>query len=437
MGTAYRSLVLRYDLLRLPPEVAGKVSALLKAQEEFRQWATEWAKSGGFLPPPDYNPLKYFAKTFLHGGRILDWLKKNVKAKKMRPPLVFDAQLRLSREKDIGRGVFIDMSKREVRIRKWGGGTLALPLAQKATEWILARVQEGGRLALAAVWVGPSKRSRDAKLHVALVFKREVAPMRPRRLLVIDFNALHNGIAWAVIEERKMVIKGVLRPNVSKILHLQKIASKLDSLCAEKDEACGEASVTKSYVWRLLRVWEGEAVKKLVRLALQYKTAIIVDVPEDSSIRELKEGIYASERKIFLNFGRIRKGLRGLSEWYGIQYREGRLYSTVCPRCGGKMEELPNRRVRCAACSFEAHRDEAPFHWAMKLFPKLISFSSSPFHGRPAAGAALPLRPAHPARTAARREPAAGRGSQPADARRRLLCGRVKPLAGSPSAEFI
>ena len=379
MGTAYRTLVLKYNLLRLPPEDAGKVSALLKIQEEFSRWATEWALSGGRAPPPRNNPLKYFAHRFLYASRALDWLmKKSVEVRKMRPPLVFDAQLRLSKERDIGRGVFINLPLREVRIRKWGGGTLALPLAEKTTEWILARVHEGGKLVVANVWVGASKRSRDVKLHVALVFRREVVPMQPRRLLVIDFNALHNGIAWAVIEERKMVIKGVLRPNVSKILHLQKVASKLDSLCAEKDEVCNEASVAKSRMWRLLRVWEDEAVKKLVRLALQYKSAIIVDVPEDSSIKELKEGIYASERKIFLNFGRIRKGLRGLAEWYGIQYREGRLYSTVCPRCGGKMEELPNRRVRCA-CGFEAHRDEVPAFWVMKLFPKLISFSSSPF----------------------------------------------------------
>jgi hypothetical protein len=54
--------------------------------------------SGGSLPPPEHNPLRYFAKKFLHAGKMLDWfkgLKKNVEVKKMRPPLVFDAQLRL------------------------------------------------------------------------------------------------------------------------------------------------------------------------------------------------------------------------------------------------------------------------------------------------------------------------------------------------------
>jgi hypothetical protein len=92
----------------------------------------------------------------------------------------------------------------------------------------------------------------------------------------------------------------------------------------------------------------------------------------------LKEGSYKAERKVFLNLGRIRRRLQGLAEWYGIPFREERLYSTICPRCGRKMSVLPDRRVRCA-CGFEAHRDEVPALWAQKRFPDLItpSFSSS------------------------------------------------------------
>jgi putative transposase len=80
MERIYKSLVLRYDLLWLPPEAAGKIPALLKVQEEFRRWATEWAWSGGSLPPPAHNQLRYFAKNFLHANKTLDWfkgLKKN------------------------------------------------------------------------------------------------------------------------------------------------------------------------------------------------------------------------------------------------------------------------------------------------------------------------------------------------------------------------
>jgi putative transposase len=378
----YRALVLKYNLLRLPPEVAEKIPALLRVQEEFRKWAAEWAKSGGSLPPPE-RPLKYFAEEFLHAAKAFDWLreiKKNgIEVRGTKPPLIFDAQLRLSKERDKSRGILVDIPRRGVRIRKWNNGnTITLPLTDKAVELILERTREGGKLVMAAVWIGRSRRSRAVKLYVALTFRREIAPMEAERLLVVDVNALHNGLAWAVVEGERIVEKGVLKPNISKILHLQKVIARLDSVCAEKDERCGEAMAVKSRIWRLLREWEDEAAKKIVGLARQYKAAVVVDMPNDESMRELKEGGYASEKKVFLNFGRIRRRLRGLAEWYGVPYREERLYSTVCPRCGRKMEELPNRRVRCA-CGFEAHRDEVPALWAMKRFPDLItpSFSSS------------------------------------------------------------
>jgi putative transposase len=390
--TAYRTLVLRYDILKLPPEVASKILELLQVQEEFRQWANRWLKNPK-TPKPVENPLKYFAVEFLY-AIALKWLvgvKKNgVEVQRIKPPLTFSAQLRLNNEKDIGYGIFVDLPKRRIRIRKWSGrrgNTIVLPLGEDAVRWILERVREGGRLVLAAVWVGRSRRSHVVKLYVALVFRREITPIRPERLLVVDFNALHNGISWAVVEGGRMLKKGVLRPDISKILRLQKVVSKLDSLCAENDERCGEAVAVKSRIWRLLRAWEDGAVKELIWMARKRKAAIVVDVPDDESVRELKEDGYVSERKVFLNFGHIRRRLEGLAEWYGIPYREERLYSTICPHCGSKMEELPNRRVKCQ-CGFEAHRDETPFYWAVKLYPKLISFFDSPFSAALASSAA-------------------------------------------------
>ena len=377
MKTVYRTLVLRFDLLLLPSGDAEKIPKLLKVQEEFRKWVTEWVKSGGSLPPPRNNPLKYFAICFIYAGGALDWLKKKTaEVRKMRLPLIFDAQLRLNKERDMGKGVFVDLPKREVRVRKWSGKrgeTIVLPLGDKAVKWILARVREGGRLVLAAVWIGASRRSRAAKLYVALTFRREATPTKSKRLLIIDFNALHNGVSYAVVEGEKIITKGVLRPDTSKIVHMQKVASKLDSVCAKKDKACDVAMAAKSRVWRLLRVWEDEVAKKLMRLALQYRAAVIADLPRDDSIRKLKDG-YISEKKIFLNFGRLWERLKGLAEWHGVPCHSVRLYSTICPKCGSKMKEVPNRRVKCA-CGFEAFRDEVPFYWAMRL-SKLSSFSS-------------------------------------------------------------
>jgi hypothetical protein len=173
--TAYRTLVLKYDISKLPPEVASKIPELLQVQEEFRQWANRWLKNPK-TPKPVENPLKYFAVEFLY-AIALKWLvgvKKNgVEVQRIKPPLTFSAQLRLNNEKDIGYGIFVDLPKRRIRIRKWSGrrgNTIVLPLGEDAVRWILERVREGGRLVLAAVWVGRSRRSHAVKLYVALVF---------------------------------------------------------------------------------------------------------------------------------------------------------------------------------------------------------------------------------------------------------------------------
>ena len=393
----YRTLVLRYELLRLPPEVVSRIPELLLVQEEFRRWVSRWLRDPKKTSRPAENPLKRFVVEFLYsfGVKWLDGVNKSgAEARSIKMPLFFGAQLRLNGEKDMGRGVFVDLTEKRIRIRKWSGrrgNTIVLPISEGAVRWILERVSEGGRLVLTAVWVGRSRRRRTAKLYVALVFRREVAAMQPKRLLVVDLNALHNGLVWAVVEGERMLKKGVLRPDISKVLHLQKIASRLDKLCAEEDRACSEAVAVKSRIWRLLKTWEEKAVKELILTARKQKAAIVVDVPNDNSVRELKEGSYASKKKIFLNFGRLRRRLKEAAAWHGIPYCEERLYSTVCPRCGGKMSELPNRRVKCV-CGFEAHRDEVPAMWAAKLYPKLTSFSNSPSSAAPAVRAQQPAR---------------------------------------------
>ncbi len=87
-------------------------------------------------------------------------------------------------------------------------------------KWILERVRKGWRLVMVAVWVGASRECCAAKLYVALAFRHEVAPIQPRRLFVVDFDALHDGAAWAVVGEERIVGRGILRPHMSKILHL-------------------------------------------------------------------------------------------------------------------------------------------------------------------------------------------------------------------------
>jgi putative transposase len=372
---AYRALLLRYDILKLPPEVQQKIPGLLKVQAEFRAWASEWAKSGGKAPLPDRNPLKYLAQKFVRAWNALEWLRGHAIRRGMRPPMVLDAQLRLSNERDKSRGALADVPRRELRIRKLGIGTIVLPLGESNAEWILRRVREGARLVMAAVWVD------GMRLCVALVFRREVTPIEARRLLAVDLNALHNGIAYAVIERGRVLRRGILRPDVSKIERLQRETGRLDSLCARRgDPYCEMARTTRSRLYCLLREWAREAARFVVRLALQYKAAIVADVPDDGSMRELKQSSrYPAEKKALLDLGKLRRRIRGLAEWHGIPYVETRLYSTVCPRCGAKMQGLQDRRVRCASCGLEASRDEVPAMWAMKRFGELLALARSQY----------------------------------------------------------
>jgi len=70
MGIAYRTLLLSYDLLRLPPDAVEKVSALLKVQEGLCWRAEEWLR--GEAEKPRQNPLKYLVE---RGHLLIPYLK--------------------------------------------------------------------------------------------------------------------------------------------------------------------------------------------------------------------------------------------------------------------------------------------------------------------------------------------------------------------------
>jgi len=350
MGRVYRTLLLKYPLEKLQPEA---VVQMLKVQQEFHRWAEQWARSNGKTPLPREEPLRRLAVGFVQAASALGWLRERVFKRGLKPPLAFEA--RLGGGKDAG-GVVVDLRRRVVEIGEWG----ALPLSEYAVIRIRKRVKEGAELVYAAAWVGESR--RGAALYVALAFRRKAEPIRPRRLLVVGLNAQRDGVAYAVVEEERVLERSVLRPDVDKIRHLRKVISRLEAACARKKNprVCQRAASTKSSLLRRRRLWEDEAAEKIVRLALQYKAAIVVD---------------ASDVSEYFDFGRLKRRVKGLAGWHGVPYREERLYSAVCPNCGGETEEAPDGRVKCQ-CGFSAHRDEVPIAWAQKRFKELIlSFS--------------------------------------------------------------
>ncbi|AFA40177.1 Transposase-like protein [Pyrobaculum oguniense TE7] len=371
----YRTLLIRRKIEEIPPD---QLQRFIEVQEAFRRWATEWCQSGFKTPLPQQNPLRQLARYLKFGMAVVKHHCPKEEGKIWNVPLIFDVQLRVDGERDMSRGVFIDLTRGEVRIRRLCE-TIVLKLKKSSIKWIKERIEEGGKPVLAMAWVGRPRRSNLVTFNVALVFAREVAPIEMRRVLVVDLNALHNGVAIATIEGERILQRGTLRPDLRLIEMLQKEISRLESLCAKRGEPyCTQFVAAQSRLYRLLRKFEDEAAKKIVRLARQYKALIVVDAPKDESLREIKQSRYDPSKKIYLNVGRLKKRIERLAEWYGVPYSETRLYSTICPRCGFKMKELPGRKMRCPKCGFEAHRDEVPSLWAAKRFSELISsFSSS------------------------------------------------------------
>jgi putative transposase len=67
--------------------------------------------------------------------------------------------------------------------------------------------------------------------------------------------------------------------------------------------------------------------------------------------------------------------------WYGVYWKEERLYSTICPVCEGKLmfvEKIRRARImRCVNCGFKEDRDSTPLYWAIKSLPALKGEAST------------------------------------------------------------
>ena len=257
----------------------------------------------------------------------------------------------------------VDLQGGEIRIGQ-GEGAIVIRLRRAEVRGILQRLKEGGRLEEAYAWVGPTGRSDLFTFNVALVFAKETEPYQPTRLTAVDVIALHNGVVWATVDGERVLQKGVYRPDLGKIGRIQREISRLEALCASGEEDhCERVAALRRRVKNILRQFEDETAKKLVMEARRNKAVIVVSVPDPRQV---------SDRGSRLNAERLRRRIRELASWYGVPYREDRLYSAVCPRCGIEMGELSDRKLRCQQCGFEAPREKVLALWAQRRFSELI-----------------------------------------------------------------
>jgi len=357
----YRTIVLKFRKNKIDRE---QETAIWKAVE----LNNKLAKGENVESPPEglpkswyYNQL-YFMKDFKLGTQP--------KKKLCHLWAMLDVQIRLNNERDRGRCIFVDLSKAVLKIRGFGNRkSIVLKLDKGAVRSIRRIVSEGARAVMARVRV-------DEKfVLVDLVFARERPELyEPERVMVIDVNAWNNGIAYGIINRNgKLAEFSIRRPNLRyleilyvKVLKLERKWGRLKRLGLDKTLVAKrirrEAKACRSKMYRYLKDFCSKLVHELVQKALRLKCKIIIDEVPDTSIRQLKEQLLDSGlAKFYLTYlRRFVKLLENQCKWYGIPLEKRRLPSTICPKCGHKLEEKEHRLVQCPKCGLTANRDQVP-----------------------------------------------------------------------------
>ncbi|WP_167827641.1 zinc ribbon domain-containing protein [Pyrobaculum islandicum] len=218
-------------------------------------------------------------------------------------------------------------------------------------------------------------------LYVALVFARDVTPVKPKVLVIVNINRLDHGVVAGVIVDGK-IVKWLKLPDVSVVKELKRLHQRvreLEKRAAREIDPAGRARLEeevgrlKSKRFGVIRDAVVKMAKELVGLAVKYHAAIVVDGIDERTYSARKQSGEGGARKhLYDGLGQLRRRLQRLAQWYGLPYREVRLYSTVCPRCGAKMREAGGRRMQCPACGFSDHRDNIPIYWAKRRYWEIL-----------------------------------------------------------------
>ena len=369
---AHRTLVIKRPLRMFSEE---ERDALIKVLTRIDALGNLWAR-GYQVHPPDLSPgfidkFNYFRNKISFSNGV-----KPPKAWFARVHAMLNVGLRLSNERDMSQGVFIDLTKNVLRLR-WviRGRAITIKLAESEAKYIRDRLNEGGKLKLAMAWV------ENNHLYIAVTFEREVEPIQPNKyILAIDVNSWRNGIVWALIRDGSISSLGRERPDLGRIerlynkaLILERKYGVMKRLGLHKST---EGKRLRRRIRRLrrrlhayIRDFAQKTVHKLVRKAIKYKALVIIDDLIEESRRELLEdGLGNGLAKLYLTgLRRFVKLLTNQLEWYGVPYQFRRLPSTVCPVCGRELRQLPDRIMVCDHCGFRENRDLIPIRWAVKL----------------------------------------------------------------------
>ena len=367
---AHRTLVIKRPLGMFSNEVR---EALVKVLTRVDALGNLWAR-GFAIHPPDLDSRFVYAFNYFRNEISFSNGVNLPKAWFARVHAILNVGLRLNNERDNGEGVFIDLTRSELRLRRViRGRAITIKLTESEVKYIRDRLNEGGRPRLARAWVV------DGFLYVAVTFEHEVQPIQPSEyMLVIDVNSWRNGIVWGLVRSGGLVKVGRERPDLGRIERLYNEVVTLGRKYGVMKRLGLHETIEGRRLWRevkrlrrrlhaYLRDYAQKLAHRLTRKALRHRALVIIDDMIEESRRELLEdGLSNGLTKLYLaNLRRFVKLLTNQLNWYGVPYRFKRLPSRICPLCGHELRELQGRVMVCERCGFKANRDLVPLIWVI------------------------------------------------------------------------
>jgi putative transposase len=266
------------------------------------------------------------------------------------------------------KGAYIKDGKLVLRLRR----KLELDIPERALKWLEKRFAEKPDKKYVRVF------KRDGKLIVQIVFHKinRVEMPKDPLLVVVDVNSSYGVVVhfW----DKKLIKTMKFRPpnRGNRWSRVRELMSHRDLLynqgCLTQKQINVYSSLIRLTLKGAAKGWVQQAVAKIVkrimRMARRHGKGpmVLIDVADYSSLHEtpLQRTLY-----------RFVKYLENLLAWYSVYWEEKRLYSTICPICGGKLiVEEKTRRARimkCTNCNFKEDRDNIPLYWAIKHLPAL------------------------------------------------------------------
>jgi len=202
-------------------------------------------------------------------------------------------------------------------------------------------------------------RGGDMYLYIAVEISRPT-PVEPRGIIAVDVNERH------VYYGNSQWVKKVETP-VEKAVRFRELAERLAkrrSTAHHPPWRKGkelQARIRHYYkkARDVVEDWAKKTAKRIVEEARERGCAVAVEdlTGLREAIRELPKT--HKVKMMALAYRRLLKCIKWQATKRGVVVVEvdPRGTSTTCPKCGGKMEEVGHRHMKCTVCGFEAGRD--------------------------------------------------------------------------------